>query len=134
MRFGYTFIWVDDVPGAVGWFDRALGVGCRVLRDNGPLGGYAELDTGDTTLAIADTREAATLFAEGFRPLDEGVPAAFQVSFVSDDVEGAFARAVAAGAAALAEPHREPWGQTIGRVRSPHGVVISLVTPPPVFG
>lgn len=75
MRFGYTFVWVDDVCGAVAWFDRALGIGCRVLRDNGPLGGYAELDTGDTALAIADTREARVLFPDGFRPLDAREPA-----------------------------------------------------------
>jgi lactoylglutathione lyase len=133
MRFGYTFIWVDDVPGAVDWFERALGVSRRVLRDNGPLGGYAELDTGTTTLAIADTREARALFPGGFRSLDDETPVAFQISFISDDVATDHVRALTAGAHSLAEPHDEPWGQTISRIRSPHGVVISIVSPPPSF-
>lgn len=133
MRFGYTFIWVDDVPAVVDWFETALGLKRRVLRDNGPLGGYAELDTGATTLAVADTREARVLFPDGFVPLDGPHPPLFQVSFVSDDVGADHQRAVDAGARSLADPHDEPWGQTIGRVRSPHGVVISIVSPPPAF-
>lgn len=133
MRFGYTFIWVDDVPAVVDWFERALGVSRRILRNNGPLGDYAELETGGTTLAVADTREAGLLFPDGFRPLDDAAPALFQISFISDDVAADYERALGVGADSLAGPHDEPWGQTISRIRSPHGVVISIVSPPPSF-
>ena len=133
LRYGYTFIWVDDVPAAVEWYERALGLSRRVLRENGPLGRYAELQTGTTTLAIADTREAHALFPEGFRGLDAADPALFQISFISEDVSADYRRAVAAGGTSLAEPHEEPWGQTISRIRAPHGAVISIVSTPPTF-
>src|SRR5688572_3651822 len=56
-RFGYTFLWVDDVEAAVTFYGQAFGFSRRVLLENGPMGLYAELDTGQTTLAIAEHRE-----------------------------------------------------------------------------
>ncbi len=129
-RLGYTFLWVADVEAAVAFYEQAFGLTRRVLLENGPMGLYAELDTGPTTLAIADHREARALFPE-HRALDDGPPALAQLSFVSDDVPAAFARAPAAGAASLAEPTTQPWGQTVARVRAPHGALVSIVTPPP---
>jgi uncharacterized glyoxalase superfamily protein PhnB len=133
MRLGYVFMWVEDVPAAVAFYEQAFGLGRRVLRENGPMGWYAELETGATTLAIADDLEAAALLP-GYRPnrVDDP-PGAFQVSFVTHDVAGAHAAAVQAGATSLAEPERQPWGQTIARVRAPHGVLVSLASPPPSF-
>ncbi len=133
LRYGYTFIWVDDVHAAVEWYEQALGLSRRVLRENGPLGWYAEMQTGNTTLAIADTREAGALFPDGFRALDEAEPALFQISFISNDVPADYQRALTAGGVSLAAPHDEPWGQTISRVRAPHGTVISIVSVPPTF-
>jgi uncharacterized glyoxalase superfamily protein PhnB len=48
---------------------------------------------------------------------------------VSDDVAGAYARAVAAGAAAVQEPRQKPWGQTVGYVRDLNGVLVELCSP-----
>jgi lactoylglutathione lyase len=133
MRFGYTFIWVDNVPEAVDWFERALGLTRRFLRSNGPMGDYAELESGGTTLAFADTREARALFPGGFHALDDGTPALFQISFISEQVVADYSRALEAGARSLAEPHDEPWGQTISRIRTPQGVVVSIVSQPPAM-
>ena len=40
----------------------------------------------------------------------------------------AYARAVEAGAAPLAEPAVKPWGQTVAYVRDPDGVLVELGT------
>ncbi len=129
-RFGYTFLWVADVEAAVAFYEQAFGLSRRVLLENGPMGYYAELDTGPVTLAIADHKEARALFPE-HRALDDGPPVLMQLSFLSDDVPAAYARALAVGAMPLAEPATQPWGQTVARVRAPHGAVVSIVTPPP---
>jgi uncharacterized glyoxalase superfamily protein PhnB len=121
---------VADVEAAVAFYERVFGLARRVLLENGPMGLYAELDTGPTTLAIADHKEARTLFPE-HRTLDDGPPVLAQLSFVSDDVPAAFTRALAAGAVPLAEPTAQPWGQTVARVRAPHGALVSIVTSPP---
>ena len=129
-RLGYVFLWVADVEATVVFYEQAFGLARRVLLENGPMGLYAELNTGPTTLAVADHKEARALFPE-HRTLDDGPPVLAQLSFVSDDVPAAFARALAAGAQPLAEPASQPWGQTVARVRAPHGALVSIVTPPP---
>lgn len=130
MRFGYTFLWVDDVERTVEFYERAFGLQRRLIRENGPMGLYAEMETGATTLAIADTKEARALFPDGFRPHDPNdVPGAFQISFVTPDVAETYTNALAAGATGLQEPQTQPWGQIIARVRDPNGVLVSVVSP-----
>jgi uncharacterized glyoxalase superfamily protein PhnB len=46
-----------------------------------------------------------------------------------DDVPAAFARAIGAGAAPLAEPKAMAWGATVAYLRSPEGTLIGLSTP-----
>ena len=130
MRLGYVFIWVDDVPAAVEFYETAFGFRRGLLTDAGAAGHYAELETGETTLAIADTREAATLLKR-YRPNDPTEPGAFQLSVVTDDVPAAYQAALDAGARVLAgsEPKTMPWGQTIARVVAPHGVFVSVASP-----
>lgn len=132
MKFGYAFIWVDDVEGAVRFYEEAFGFRRRFLTDNGDLGLYAELETGETALAIADSKEARALFPDGYREnrLDQP-PAAFQLSFVTSDVEDAYGSALRAGASGMSEPQTQLWGQTIARVRDPNGVLVSIATPIP---
>ena len=131
MKFGYVFIWVDDVTKAVEFYEQVFGVKRRLLT-NGVKGLYAEMETGETTLAIAATEEAQELFASGFYANDSShVPAALQLSFITDDVVATYTQALHAGATSQMEPNKKPWGQTVARVRDPHGILVSIVTPMP---
>ncbi|MFD0474929.1 VOC family protein [Nonomuraea thailandensis] len=56
-------------------------------------------------------------------------PAGLEFTFITDDVAGGFARAVAAGASAVAEPHHTPWGQVVSYVRDPYGVLVGIASP-----
>ncbi|MDP9371473.1 MAG: VOC family protein [Chloroflexota bacterium] len=130
MELGYAFGWVDDVTGTVEFYEQAFGLKRHFIQQNGDLGLYAELETGETTLAIADTREARALFPDGFRANDPSqAPGAFQFTFVTPDVASAYEAALRAGATTYAEPRLQPWGQTIARVRDPNGVLVSIATP-----
>ena len=51
-----------------------------------------------------------------------------QISFITLDVATAYMRALGAGAKTLDAPKRQPWGQTIARVRDINGVLVSLVS------
>ena len=127
---GYIVVWVDNVEGALRFYEAAFGVVRRTLRQHGDVT-WGELETGTTLLAFASTNEATRLFADGFHPVDAAaLPAAILVSFLVEDVEGAFRRAIAAGAVPRDPPHVEPWGQTVARLRSPHGLLVSLATRP----
>jgi uncharacterized glyoxalase superfamily protein PhnB len=129
MKFGYVFIWVDDVTKAVEFYEQAFNYKRRILTQ-GMKGLYAEMETGETTLAIAATEEATELFPEGFRANNQSqVPNAFQLSFVTPDVKETYQKALQAGATVQAEPEVKPWGQTVARVRDPHGILVSIATP-----
>jgi uncharacterized glyoxalase superfamily protein PhnB len=44
-------------------------------------------------------------------------------------VEGAYRRAVEAGADAVSEPEEEPWGERTACVRDPDGTLIEVASP-----
>ncbi len=52
-----------------------------------------------------------------------------ELGFVTDDVAGAHARAIAAGASELSAPVSKPWGQVVSYVRCPDGTLVELCSP-----
>jgi uncharacterized glyoxalase superfamily protein PhnB len=48
---------------------------------------------------------------------------------VTDDVQAAFDKAVAAGAVVVTKPTKKPWGQIVGYVRDNNGFLVELCTP-----
>ena len=131
MRFGYTILYVSDVATSLDFYERALGQRRRFLHDTGQ---YAELDTGDTALAFAAHELAAAnlpgIYRPGERrPAARDTPPAFEVCFVTDDVQGAFDRAVGEGAEAVTAPQTKPWGQDVAYVRDPDGYLVELASP-----
>jgi lactoylglutathione lyase len=128
MKFGYTVIWVDDVVKTVEFYEKAFGLVRRIIREQNQVT-WAEMETGDTTLAFSSTNEAETLFPNGFHANDIiQAPSLIQISLIAPDVATAYMRALGAGAKALDAPKRQPWGQTIARVRDINGVLVSLVS------
>jgi lactoylglutathione lyase len=125
MRFGYTILYVRDVGASVELYERAFGQRRRFVHESGD---YAELDTGATTLALASHGLAAENLGDAFRPPEPGAPA-FEVCFVTDDVGGAYQRAVQAGAESVSAPQTKPWGQDVAYVRDADGNLIELASP-----
>jgi catechol 2,3-dioxygenase-like lactoylglutathione lyase family enzyme len=124
MQFGYTILYVDDVPATLAFYGRAFGLATRYTHESGS---YGELETGATALAfvsktllrqIGKTPEAPVLA----RPTSE-------IALVTDDVAAAAARAVAAGATLVSEPQQMPWGQTIAYVGDSNGFLVEICTP-----
>jgi lactoylglutathione lyase len=127
MRFGYTILYVSDVEASLEFYERALGQRRRFVHDSGQ---YAELETGDTALAIAAHELAAANLPGVYRPNDQpGTRPAFEVCFVTDDVQGAFDRAITGGAEAVTSPQTKPWGQDVAYVRDPDGNLVELASP-----
>ena len=127
MRFGFTILYVDDVAASLDFYERALGQRRRFVHESGQ---YAELDTGDTVLALAAHELAAANLPGVYRPAPApGARPAFEVCFVTDDVQGAFDRATAEGAEAVTPPQTKPWGQDVAYVRDPDRNLIELASP-----
>jgi uncharacterized glyoxalase superfamily protein PhnB len=126
MKLGYVIVYVDDVRGTLEFYRRAFGVEIRFLHESNQ---YGELETGQATVAFASHALAEMNLPEGYvRAEPGGKPLGVELALVTADVAGAFARAVGAGAVAVAEPKVKPWGQTVAYVRSIEGTLIELCT------
>ncbi len=128
MQFGGTVLYVDDVSAAVDFYRRAFGLKLRFFDE---ALGFAELDTGGSTLAIAAHSVGEMLMPGKYvRPADG--PAGVEIAFLTGDVAAAFAKAIAEGASPIAAPKRMPWGLEVAYVRAPEGTIIGFSEPPPV--
>ena len=126
MRFGYTILYVRDVAESLAFYARAFGLERRLLHESGQ---YGELETGQTALAFASHELAAANLPGNFRSPSGDGATSFEVCLVTDDVDGAFERALQAGATPASEPLAKPWGQRVAYVRDPDGVLIELASP-----
>jgi len=126
MKFGYVIVYTQDVPAALGFYERAFGLTRRFLHESGD---YGELDTGATALAFAHD-ELATRNGLAVRPNRAGEAAAgVELALVTDGVAAAYRRATEAGAVGVRAPKVMPWGQTVAYVRDGDGVLVELCSP-----
>ena len=127
MKFGGTVVYVDDVPAALDFYQRAFGFETRFFDETY---GYGELETGGPPVAFASHRLGEMLMPGGYvRPGNDHYESGVEIAFLTSDVPVAFAKAVGAGARAVAEPKIMPWGATVAYVRSAEGTLIGLSTP-----
>jgi lactoylglutathione lyase len=113
MKFRYTILYVEDVADTMAFYGSAFGFKTRMLHESGD---YGELDTGATVLAFSSRRLMRELGkspaeADPQRPV-------FEVALETDDVAGAVARAVAAGASSIREPAEMPWARRLPMSRT----------------
>ena len=123
LRLGYVILYVPDVAAALAFYNRAFGLKTRFIA---PGDDYGELETGGTALAFAAEAliGSQNVVFRANRP--DGEPAGVEVGLVAEDVAGAYAAAVAAGAAPLHPPRRKPWGQSVAYVRDCNGFLVEL--------
>ena len=127
MKFSYTILYVSNVNHAVAFYEKAFGIESRFIHESGQ---YAEMETGSTALAFTSNELAESNLPQGFRKNDlSDLPAGIEIAFTTDDVSGAFNRAVEAGAIAVAEPQTKPWGQQVAYVRDLEGVLVEIASP-----
>ncbi len=126
MKLGYIIFYVQDVTATVAFYEKAFGLKRRFVHETGT---YAELETGTTALAFVEEGAAKEhgFTVRPLRPKEEA--SAVEVALVTEDVAGAYAHAVEAGAEATQAPKQKPWGQTVAYVRDLNGVLVELCTP-----
>ncbi len=124
MRFAYTIAYVRDVQRSVAFYEQAFGLKRRFIDESGQ---YAEMETGETTLAFASNELGASNLPDGFRRNDlTEPPAGVEIAFITEDVEAAFRSVLEAGATRVAEPKPKPWGQIVAYVRDLDGVLVEI--------
>jgi len=129
MKFSYTILYVDDVAATLDFYEQAFGLTRRFLDESK---NYGELETGATRLAFARREFVRTLISVEIGPPDAaGSAPPMEIGLATDDVDGAFERALAAGAVEVKRPAQKPWGQIVGYVRDPNGFLVEICTPMP---
>ena len=124
MQFGYTILYVDDVPATLAFYGQAFGLSTRYTHESGS---YGELETGATALAFVSHTLLRQIGKTPQSPvLDKPTS---EIALVTDDVAGAVKRAVAAGATLVQEPRDMPWGQTIAYVGDLNNFLVEICTP-----
>ena len=127
LRLGWVIVYVDEPEQALAFYERTFGLRREFVA---PSGTYAQLDTGPTRLAFAAYELGDGNFPGGvLHAARDGQPPNVEIALVADDVDAAFARALEAGCAALAEPADKPHGQRVAYVRDPFGTLVELATP-----
>ena len=128
MRFGGTVLYVDHVSDVVDFYRRAFGLELRFFDE---ALGFAELETGGSTLAIAAHSLGEMLMPNEYSRPADGRPAGVEIAFLTREVPASFAKAIAEGATPITSPKRMPWGLEVAYVRAPEGTIIGLSEPPP---
>lgn len=124
MKLGYVIVYVKDACASIDFFEKAFGFKRKFFCEET---GYAELDTGDTTLAFASHKLAKENLGFKYRAPDESVePLGMEIAFIVDNVNDAYSKAISCGARSLKEPTEMHWGQTISHVVCPDGTLVEL--------
>ena len=128
VKFGYTIVYVENVPTILDFYDRAFGFATKFLYE--PSNDYGELDTGATIISFASHRLGNMNLTDGYIAPDlNKQPLGMELVLVSDNVQQTFDKAIAEGAIALQPPIVKPWGQTVAYLRDPAGTLIELCNP-----
>jgi lactoylglutathione lyase len=128
MKLGYIILYVPDVAASVVFYEQAFGLACR-FQNASDEGDYAEMATGDTVLAFA-SEVLADSHGLGYRKTSpDTAPPSVEIALVTENVESAFDKAVAAGASSVKPPTHQPWGQTVSYVRDNNGYLVEVCSP-----
>lgn len=128
MKFGYTLLYVTDVESTLDFYKAAFGFERKLFQAHGDQA-YGELDTGGTTLGFASHAVAKSHGFDYAETKPDGPPPAFEIAFVTDDVEAAYKQALEAGAKPVAKPEQKPWGQTVSYVKDNNGFLVEVCSP-----
>ena len=122
MKFRYTILYVDDVAATLAFYTKAFGMTQKMLHESGD---YGVLETGETQLCFASR---SMIRDTGIELGPIGAPT-FEVGLETDDVQGSFDRAIAAGAKAVSPLETKPWGQTVSYVSDLNGFLVEICSP-----
>lgn len=126
MKLGYTILYVADVPAALDHYRDAFGCKVSFLHDSNL---YGEIATGNTVLGFA-AHQMAEMNGVDMRASDPTQSTGpVNITFVTEDVAGHYAQAVANGAVAVKPPTTKPWGQVSGYLRDIDGHLVEIASP-----
>lgn len=127
MKYGYTIFYVENVEATIQFYENAFGFSRKFIT---PENDYAELISGETTIAFAAFELGESNLKQGFTKLkNTDKPIGMEMAFVTETIEEDFKKALEAGAVEYEKVTEKPWGQKVGYVKDINGVLIEICTP-----
>lgn len=124
IKFSHTIFYVKDVLQAIHFYESIFGIKPKFIHESNA---YAELMTGDVTLAFASEELGKMNLPKGFQKNStDALPHACEIVFTTDNPDQLYQQAVKAGASSIASPQEKPWGQRVAYVRDPNGILIEI--------
>ena len=124
LTFKYTILYVENVTDTLVFFETAFGFKRVMLHESGD---YGELDTGNTILSFSSLELMSSIGKNPGKVI--AASPTFEIAFQTDDVPGALAQAIEAGATLVQNSQEMPWGQTTAYISDNNGFLIELCTP-----
>ncbi|AWV98444.1 VOC family protein [Arcticibacterium luteifluviistationis] len=127
MKYAYTILYVENVAVTVSFYENAFGFSRKFVS---PENDYAELLSGETTIAFASLALAESNFKSGIEKISKAVkPFGVEMAFTTQNIEADFQKAIDAGATLFEVVKEKPWGQKVGYLRDNNGFLIEICTP-----
>ena len=126
MKLGYALFYVDDVVKTMDFYCLAFSLSKGFLHESKQ---YGEMLTGETKIGFVQHQTASSHGFDYDRSSLNHKPFAFEVGFVTNEVESAYATAIKFGAVALSAPQVKPWGQVVCYVRDCNGFLVEICSP-----
>ncbi len=124
MKLSYTILYVESVQAAVKFYQNAFGIEHRFTHDSGD---YAEMNTGETTLAFCNHQLADSILkGPHFKASLSGPAPSSQITFCPNDIKQAFEKALNNGAKSISEPEVKPWNYEVAILKDCDGHIVEL--------
>lgn len=127
MKYAYTILYVESVAETINFYEKAFGFQQKFIT---PEKDYAELLSGETTIAFASIELGNSNFKQGFLKSERSnKPFGIELAFTSEAIEADFENALKSGAVEVEKLSQKPWGQKVGYVRDNNGFLIEICSP-----
>lgn len=125
-KYGYTILYVADVPKTMSFYKSVFGFEERLLT---PEKDYGELSTGDTTLSFANFELGNSNLRNGYQKSTPGnKPFGIELAFIAEDIQSLMDGVVEAGGKILEPAESKPWGQQVGYAQDINGFLLEFGT------
>lgn len=123
MKLSYTILYVNNVTESVTFYQKAFGLKNRFIHESGE---YAEMDTGEVTLAFCAHNLAREIVKQNYIKASPGQLLGAQISFEPHNLKEAYETALANGAESIMPPEIKPWGWENAMVKDIDGHLVEI--------
>ena len=124
MKLSYSILYVEDIQRTIRFYQEAFGLKHKFTHESGD---YAEMDTGETTLAFCSHGLADMILKMPYKKASQDeAPLGSQITFAPDNVKEAYKKAIDSGAKSISEPEVKPWNFEVAVLRDFDGHIVEL--------